>query len=299
MTQSTGIIIGRFQHFELTSLHQKLIQKVRDQHSKVVVFLGSNPAPSNINPLDFQTRFEMFQETYGDSIPVFDMPDLQDDRIWSQELDRRVLELRPEGKVTLYGRALTFIQRYSGRYNTEELEVLDFPLSADDLPSPFSGDKKSFRAGVIHAWMQRFPTVYPTVDVAVLRNDRKELLLARKATETRYRFPGGFTDPTDENFEEAALRELGEECGVITIDEFVYIGSCRINDWRYRDSVDGIITHLYGCDLVGGEPEASDDIAELRWYELERLSEDHFVPEHRELFLMLVDFLEEEQEEGF
>lgn len=290
--RGTGIIIGRFQVFELNEIHEKLIASVQERHERVVVFLGSNPAPSLHNPLDFELRVLMFNDRYGDDIQVEEMPDLPDDRIWSQELDRRILELRLDGEVSLYGTEEGFINRYTGRHTAKVLEVKeeDFP---ENPQMEAIENLRDFRAGIIYANLRRFPTVYPTVDVAVFRHDWSELLLARKANETKYRLPGGFTDPTDESFEDAALRELGEECGEITIDELTYLGSCRIDDWRYRGSWDTIMTHLYACELAEGEPEPSDDIAELRWFDTKKLIEDSFISEHRPLWKMLKEFLEE------
>ncbi len=290
--RGTGIIIGRFQVFELNDIHERLIASVLDRHERVVIFLGSNPAPSLYNPIDLELRVLMLNDRYGDDVQVEEMPDLPDDRIWSQELDRRILDLRLEGEVTLYGTEEDFVQRYSGRYLAKVLEAKeeDFP---ENPHMEALENLRDFRAGIIYANMRRFPTVYPTVDIAVFRNDGRELLLARKANETKYRLPGGFTDPTDESYEDAALRELGEECGEITIDELTYLGSCRIDDWRYRGSWDTIMTHLYACQLAEGDPEPSDDIAELRWFDVSRLSEDTFVPEHRPLWVMLREFLEE------
>lgn len=290
--RGTGIIIGRFQVFELNEIHEKLIASVQERHERVVIFLGSNPAPSLHNPMDFELRVLMFNDRYGDDIQVEEMPDLPDDRIWSQELDRRILELRLDSEVTLYGTEEGFINRYTGRHRTNVLEVKeeDFP---ENPQMEAIENLRDFRAGIIYANLRRFPTVYPTVDVAVFRHDWSELLLARKANETKYRLPGGFTDPTDESFEDAALRELGEECGEITIDELTYLGSCRIDDWRYRGSWDTIMTHLYACELAEGEPEPSDDIAELRWFDTKKLIEDSFISEHRPLWKMLKEFLEE------
>jgi bifunctional NMN adenylyltransferase/nudix hydrolase len=288
----TGIIIGRFQVFELNEIHEKLIASVQTRHERVYIFLGSNPAPSLYNPIDLELRMLMLNDRFGDDIRVEEMPDLPDDRIWSQELDRRILELRPEGDVTLYGTKEDFVERYSGRYPTEVLEAKeeDFPQNPhmDALEN-----LRDFRAGIIYANMRRFPTVYPTVDIAVLRNEGHDLLLARKANETKYRLPGGFTDPSDESYEDAALRELGEECGELTIDELTYLGSCRIDDWRYRGSWDSIMTHLYACVLTEGEPEPNDDIAELRWFDVQKIKNDLFVREHQPLWEMLKEYLEE------
>ena len=292
----TGIIIGRFQVFELNKVHASLITTMQQKHSHVAAFLTSNPAPGLHNPLDFELRRLMFEEKYKDKLRVEEMPDLPDDRIWSQELDRRILEIRPEGAVTLYGTQENFVDRYSGRYTTEVLEAQEEDFPEEPELSTLS-NLRDFRAGMIYANIRRFPTVYPTVDIAVFRNDFTEVLLARKANETRYRFPGGFTDPSDPSFEDAVLRELGEECGELTIDELTYLGSCKIEDWRYYDAFDSIMTHLYACVLVDGQPSPSDDIAEVQWFEIEDLKEDLFVSEHRPLFEIMIDYLEEMDED--
>ncbi|MEY3240180.1 MAG: hypothetical protein RIR11_1618 [Bacteroidota bacterium] len=288
----TGVIVGRFQVVELNKVHKKLIGQVVKRHEKVAVFLGSNPAPSDMNPIDLLFRLDLIDEAYGEKIEVAEMPDLPDDRIWSQELDRRILELRPEGSVTIYGTREGFTERYSGRYTTEILEV-----SEDEMPELLDAkdewDVPSFRAGMMYAAMRRFPTVYPTVDIAVMDEEMEKVLLARKENETKYRFPGGFADPSDDSFEMSAIRELMEECGDIEVDNLIYLGSAAIEDWRYRDSADGIITHLYLCTHQTGEPEAQDDIAEVKWFDMKKVREDMFVPEHRILFQMLKAFLEE------
>jgi bifunctional NMN adenylyltransferase/nudix hydrolase len=289
---STGVIVGRFQMAEIPAPLLVLIEQVMQRHDQVLIFLGSNPAPSDMNPLDWVLRAQMFQEMFDEDVAILEMPDLSDDRVWSQELDRRILAQRPAGKVTIYGTELGFTLRYSGSYPTEILECdTEEPL----LPDPeLLESMRDFRAGALYSTMRRFPTVYPTVDIAVLSPDQRRVLLARKEGESRHRFPGGFVDITDDNYEMAAIRELLEECGEdIEVGNLMYAGSCRIDDWRYTGAIDCVMTHLYVCILESGEPQANDDIKELAWFDTARLNPEQFVPEHQDLCRMLQGFLEE------
>lgn len=282
----TAILVGRFQVFEINALHEKMIKSLLKKYSRLVVFITSNPAPSDINPLEWELRRSMFEEHFGDILELGEMPDLPDDRIWSQELDRRIMQLKPEGEVVIFGSLENMVKRYSGKYTAKKMEVnldkLFETIEVNDIISP-----RDFRAGIFYATYRKFPTVYPTVDIAVFRNKGKEILLGRKTNELKYRLPGGFSDPSDFSFEDAALRELEEECGEIEIENLYYLGSVNIDDWRYRGSMDSVVTHLFACEYIEGEAVAQDDLAEVKWFEFEKLTTNHFVYEHKMVFELL------------
>jgi bifunctional NMN adenylyltransferase/nudix hydrolase len=123
-----------------------------------------------------------------------------------------------------------------------------------------------------------YPTVFATVDI-VIRKDG-QLLLGRKAKQDKFRFLGGFSDPAcDNSYEDAAIREAKEESD-LTISKVRYLGSTRIDDPRYRGTEHCIITHLFLAEEWSGVPKASDDIAELKWFDESALSESDFVKEH-------------------
>jgi bifunctional NMN adenylyltransferase/nudix hydrolase len=133
--------------------------------------------------------------------------------------------------------------------------------------------------------LKRYPTVYATADVVIEREGK--LLLGRKPHQQKFRFVGGFADPAfDNSYEDSAKREAKEETGLI-VSEVKYLGSARIDDPRYRGTPDCIITHLFLATDWKGEPVASDDIAELKWFPKSELSASDFVEEHHVLWNLL------------
>lgn len=137
------------------------------------------------------------------------------------------------------------------------------------------------------------PISFQTVDIAVL--DRKpngveKVLLGKRKHEDAYRFIGGFVDVEDSSLEQAAKRELEEECGLkIETTECKYIGSFRVDDPRYKDGKDKIMTALFYSVHLTGEPVAGDDIHEVHWFELGY--DIPIVKEHIPLLKSLIKFV--------
>ncbi|TND09541.1 MAG: ADP-ribose pyrophosphatase [Bacteroidetes bacterium] len=281
-----GIIVGRFQVNELHPGHIDLIETVNAKHKRVVIFLGTTPAlVTRNNPLDFVARKEMLLKRFP-AVSVLSIPDSPSDKDWSIMLDSRIREACPVGSVMLYGSRSSFISSYHGHFETTELPD-HHNTSGTEVRIELSKEVKSspdFRAGVIFAAYNQYPKVYPTVDVAITRDGK--FLLGRKANQSKYRFIGGFADPTDDSYEDAARREAMEETG-LEIGNITYVGSARIDDWRYRSEQDKIITHLFIAEALFGKAEARDDIAELKWVLSADLDEELFVPEHVVLYDLL------------
>lgn len=267
-----GVIIGRFQTPVLHEGHTSVLDKVTDMHSNVVVFLGV-PRIQNTkrNPLDFSTRIKLIQESYPDVI-VLALPDHRSDEKWSENVDNALATMFPETKAILYGSRDSFLPYYSGKHETNELDQVA-SHNATDLRAEAATktlDSDEFRAGVIYGITKQRPVTYPTVDVVVLDGDK--ILLARKSAEDKFRFVGGFVDRTDANWEMAARRELYEETKLSAL-KMHYICSQAVEDWRYEREDSGIMTTLfmtYAWDQMG-RPEASDDIAEVKWFNTEDL----------------------------
>ncbi len=280
-----GVIIGRFQVHELHDAHIDLIQTVCDKHEKVIIFLGLSPLMvTRENPLDFESRKQMLLERFPD-VNVLYVKDQYSDEVWSKKLDEQIEDLVSPGQsVVLYGGRDSFLPHYLGKHPTLEL-VPEAYYSGTEIRKSISRKVKAspdFRAGVVWAAHSQFPTVYTTVDVAVYNEDWTRLLLARKAHEKEYRLIGGFADVRSPSFEADARREVQEEAHIAITDP-QYVGSFLVDDWRFRREVDKIKTLLFRAKLLSGSPRPDDDIAEVRWFDIDTLNLRDIVPNHREM----------------
>jgi|694.fasta_scaffold137067_1 bifunctional NMN adenylyltransferase/nudix hydrolase len=304
---TVGVIIARFQVAELHEAHKELIDTVLANHAKVLIFLGLSQVRGSINdPLDFQPRKQMLLEAYPhDKYPNITIGYAKDNRCddsWSEKLDGQIQDIiGPNDTVVLYGSRDSFLPHYKGKFDTRELQATRY-VSGTELRAKIAQAPQSnpqFRAGAIWASYQRYPTVYSTVDIVVFDPKERRILLARKPLEDGYRFIGGFIDPKDESFEEAALRELDEECK-LTVSQYGlrYIGSKKVDDWRYaKNPSEKIMTHLYVGLYSMGAPRAADDIAEVRWFDYDKFNPktaiDYFLmEEHTKLWSMVKVYID-------
>jgi len=280
--------VGRFQVPRLHKAHLDLIRGVQKEHEKVIIFLGMSPARvTRNNPLDFESRKQMLLREFPD-VNVLYIKDCPSDEAWSKNLDAQIEDLvGPTSTVVLYGGRESFIDHYYGRHRTCELEQ-EVYVSGTDIRKQIGTRVKGspeFREGVIWAAYNQYPRCFPTVDVAIWDSEHEKLLMARKPGEKLHRFIGGFAQGRA-TYEVEARREVSEEAH-IEISDPKYIGSCMIDDWRYRRELDQIVTMLFEATHLFGKPTPDDDICELKWFEYDKLQEQDLVKEHRPLFKML------------
>ena len=178
LSQTVGVIVGRFQVPNLHTAHMQLIEYVQRRHMKMIVLLGipSEYGVSEKNPLPYESRRLMVIDKFPDVLVDYikdikirldkwiDHGDQIDhkksDRIWSEHLDATISNIVSSNyTVTVYGGRDSFIDSYSGRFRTEVLggeggelisgkdERLNCGLNIIDSPD--------FRAGVIHGAMNR------------------------------------------------------------------------------------------------------------------------------------------------
>ena len=314
MINTLGVIVARFQVAELTQGHHSLIEHVLDHNDRVLICLGErDKVPGARNPLPFIVRKRMIEEVYGKRISVHELRDQPSDARWSEALDQLIADHIPRHQVTLYCSRDGFAPYYSGRHPIEIVEVaasesgtqqraaisLDFTKRNHHhqwggkprtiWQQPWTRD---YRRGFIAAATARHPIVFSTVDIALMNSARTHLWLGQKPTdEGRWRFFGGFVDPRDTSRKAAARRELLEEVSGITIDETIeYVDSLAVDDFRYRDELDGVMTDLFIATLADGQPIAADDITAVGYFPLTELM-DRLVTGHQPLGELLLTHL--------
>lgn len=286
-----GVVIGRFQVSSLHEGHVALLSAVSAKVDRLLVLVGVTPAALNAHdPLPFFCRADAIRTVFP-AATVLPLEDQRNDTLWCQQIHAIVESVtRNLGvvDVTIFGGRDSCLAHYTGSYAKEELN-LTVSLSGTEIRKATElGGSYEFRTGLVYAQQSRFPVSFQTIDVAILHGDT--VLLGKKLGETALRFPGGFVDPSDESLEMAARRELREECGAIEVSDLRYIGSARINDWRYRASTDKILTSLFVGTYVFGVPKAADDLAEVWWVNRGGLGKVHDA--HQPLVKLLETYLE-------
>lgn len=294
--RSVGVIVGRFQTPELHAGHRYLIDTVRSLHQDVFVVLGSPrfEFPTERDPINFVTRRMMVRKAYPrvEHVEIDVLADCGSDVIWSEGLDALIAEAYPHFEAVLYGSRDSFIPYYKGKWRTVELPSYQ-EVSATSLRQETgltACDTKDFRRGIIYAALTRPPVVFPVVDIAIIDRAQFRMLLGARRTEGGHlRFFGGFVDPQDESWEEAALREAREEAGPMMLRGLRYLGSHFVQDPRYWGTKDRVMTSFFVAEYVAGEPKAGDDIDEVEWVSFSD-TPSRLVKEHIPLWNMFAVF---------
>jgi bifunctional NMN adenylyltransferase/nudix hydrolase len=291
-TADVGVIVGRFQVPYLHSEHIELLETVKSNHRKVIVFLGIAPVLTTANnPLDYESRKQMILEKFP-SFTILYIKDVEQDDSWSKHLDERIEDVvLPTQTVMLYGSRDSFISHYTGKFDCQELLQKNY-ISGTQIRLQTKNEAISstdFRKGVIWAAYNRYATVYTTVDVAILNEKKTKVLLASKYNRIGKMFIGGFSTPESVSFEDDAKREVLEETG-LEIADLKYIGSRAVVDWRYRREIDKIKTLFFTAQYVFGNPTAQDDISDVSWFDIKDLLKV-IAPEHKELAQRLLEVI--------
>ena len=118
-----GVIISRMQVPYLTESHINLIKSIQARHQTLIVLLGVTDVISIKNPFSFIFRKQMLTPLLRDTDSIIPLPDIEDNKLWVENVDRIISSLTTD-KAILYGGRDSFIPYYrkdGGKYTTQEL----------------------------------------------------------------------------------------------------------------------------------------------------------------------------------
>ncbi len=283
------VIIGRFQTNRLHEGHKELIRAAKATGNDVLILIGCTDAVgTDKNPLDFETRKHLFNTYFNNTLikPLYDMPSNKD---WSDSIDNIINEIGYKEAVIWGGRDNNIENYYSGKHSIKIIDQVgnhsatkirkDIKQKAIDCPN--------FRAGIIYHIENRYPIVYSTVDIALI-NNKGEILMGKKGD--KFMFIGGFVDVSDSSLLNTAYRELNEETGIFGGKmKLEYYNSFKVDDLRYKNTKDCIMTHLFigKHNKLPKEEEITDkEFTEFRY--LNRQDINLVSPAHKYMFELLL-----------
>ena len=295
-----GVLVGRFQVPKLHKIHKELIQTVIDSHKQVLVVVGiSETLGSKTNPLPYVARKQMLEEEFP-NITVTHIMDVNNDAVWSDSLDRIIRSIYPIGSVCLYGGRDSFINHYSGRYETFEFGFTDAKDGTSIRKETGNQiiNSPDFRSGIIYCTQNQYPKVFPCADLAILKPHEEDprfyrVLMGKRDKNSHWQFPGGFVDPNDKTYEETAIREAHEEVDVEFELDLKYVTSHRQEDWRYNTVDERLTTVLFMTEYTCGSGKSLDakEFYETEWILVSPWSKPNVKESHKYLFSKLVEKL--------
>lgn len=132
----------------------------------------------------------------------------------------------------------------------------------------------------------KFPMFSLTADILYVVN--QEILLIRRKNDPhkgKFAFPGGFVN-IDETLEQAAIRELREETGIVENSLDFMMMADRID----RDTRGRVLSAVFlKCADKKPDVNAADDAASAEWVHLGRVYELGFAFDHAEIYEKLYE----------
>lgn len=132
-------------------------------------------------------------------------------------------------------------------------------------------------------------TILVPHSVVILFNDEGKVLIEIRSDDGNYDFPGGEVE-MEESFEEAAIRECFEECGItpLNIRLFkVYKGKITHYVYRNGDEIDGIDFVFISNKYEGKLSPQKEEVSELLFMDLDEIPNDKLSLRNKQIILDL------------
>ena len=106
---------------------------------------------------------------------------------------------------------------------------------------------------------------------ALCEDDEGRVLLARRAEEPfkgRWDIPGGFLEEGEHPLD-GIRRELREETG-LEVEPVAFLG-VWVDRYGGDSTAEATLNLYWTARVIGGEPDAADDVSELQWFDSDEL----------------------------
>lgn len=295
MQKTFTVVLTYFQNINLTKEDVSYLMSIKPESGSMLAILdvkkGASTAEQPLRPNQRKDILRGHKKIFDAG--VTEHLHIRDNERWSALLDETIANNTPKGTtcVQLY-LPNTLADKYTGEYEVTRMKDI---LGLTDVSKPLSvkpSTSNDFRQGIMFAEQRRFPLVYSTVDIALVNPTCDFVLLGRKPNEKKWRFPGGFVDPTDASKEDAWYRELSEEVpeGVEGLSDIEYVKSGIIPDCRYPGR-DKIMTTMFAsiAHFQVDNLKAGDDLCEVKLFKIDDNLFDIITEDHH---AMLESFME-------
>jgi ADP-ribose pyrophosphatase YjhB (NUDIX family) len=189
---------------------------------------------------------------------------------FNKDIADLVLEVTHEGKKDQYG-------YYFPRLKTTRGIMLKFADRLSNLSrmDAWSTNRQAQYLRKSKFWRSSQKDLKPASTVDCIVPFNHDILLIRRLNPPfrgKWALPGGFIDYNEENLEQAAIRELKEETGLIAKQDDLKLIGCWSNP--NRDPRDHHITHVYEVTDFKGKLKAGDDATVARFFHWETIWEE-------------------------
>jgi hypothetical protein len=265
MSDTIGIIVGKFQVPYLAEHHKKIIEDTARKHRDVLILLLT-PEITNTkrSPLGSTYRGDMLKR-FWDTIPVADkgkfewavVGEYKDSELFFEAIDKKIAawatHTRPNRTIVFGGNDKEMWKYYSGLSKLEDVGYYSETKSAAAIRNEYAWVEhqktKDFGYGVIHTVnnLKGRDMIY---GVGLVRDKARDILFVKYDNESKWTLPRvNLWESSKATLEETIRLGICQQFYGIHIKNPTYNKSYRSTDWRFRKIDEEPLYLVFNFDL--------------------------------------------------
>lgn len=289
-SKKIGVLIDTFQYIKLPKKLKKLAKKLQKECDEFLILVSLKEIKNTTNQfLDYNTINDWLKRKFPKAT-IHQIVDCESNFHFSQQIVEKIYDktTSPDWRTLIYAFNDT-LEHYNGSYEINSLGA----RHVENIGMRKIGGKQ-YRRGMMDASIIRYATGFPTIDVVAYQYsvESNKILLGRKEGSDNWHLPGGFFDPQKDNsFLDTAKRELFEETS-IQAEVLKHFDSMKVDDYRYKNEFDKIITTIYEFQIPFETVlNPTDDLIEVRMFSCDEIMKDEFpiMKSHKEIIKLVIN----------